>query len=73
MPATVGIEPTTFGKVVGSIPTVAMHIFQTLPGVDMIYTQSNIITSILGADYMVRASPVNRAEKCHENLPWAAK
>jgi hypothetical protein len=28
---------------------------------------------ILGADYMDRASPVNRAEKCHENLPWAAK
>jgi hypothetical protein len=27
----------------------------------------------LGADYMDRASPVNRAEKCHENLPWAAK
>jgi hypothetical protein len=29
--------------------------------------------SHLGADYMDRASPVNRAEKCHENLPWAAK
>jgi hypothetical protein len=29
--------------------------------------------SVLGADYMDRASPVNRAEKCHENLPWAAK
>jgi hypothetical protein len=29
--------------------------------------------SDLGADYMDRASPVNRAEKCHENLPWAAK
>jgi hypothetical protein len=28
---------------------------------------------VLGADYMDRASPVNRAEKCHENLPWAAK
>ena len=27
----------------------------------------------LGADYMDRASPVNRAEKCHENLPLAAK
>jgi hypothetical protein len=27
----------------------------------------------LGHDYMDRASPVNRAEKCHENLPWAAK
>jgi hypothetical protein len=27
----------------------------------------------LGADYMDRASPVNRAEKCHENLPGAAK
>ena len=27
----------------------------------------------LGADYMDRASPVNRTEKCHENLPWAAK
>ena len=27
----------------------------------------------LGADYMDRASPVNRAEKCHENLHWAAK
>ena len=32
--------------------------------------------TVLGADYMDRASPVNRAyraEKCHENLPWAAK
>ena len=28
---------------------------------------------ILGADYMDRASLVNRAEKCRENLPWAAK
>jgi hypothetical protein len=28
---------------------------------------------VLGADYMDRASPVDRAEKCHENLPWAAK
>jgi hypothetical protein len=31
------------------------------------------IFHFLGADYMDRASPVNRAEKCHENLPWAAK
>jgi hypothetical protein len=30
-------------------------------------------TFALGADYMDRASPVYRAEKCHENLPWAAK
>ena len=29
--------------------------------------------AFLGADYMDRASPVDRAEKCHENLPWAAK
>ena len=51
--ATVGIEPTTFGilaqlaehwasipKVVGSIPTVARHIFRACPV--WIYTQSNI-------------------------------
>jgi hypothetical protein len=31
------------------------------------------VSVMLGADYMDRASPVNRAEKCHENLPWAAK
>jgi hypothetical protein len=31
------------------------------------------LCAALGADYMDRASPVNRAEKCHENLPWAAK
>ena len=33
----------------------------------------DIDQAALGADYMDRASPVNRAEKCHENLPWAAK
>jgi hypothetical protein len=36
------------------------------------YLPAVLITN-LGADYMDRASPVNRAEKCHENLPWAAK
>jgi hypothetical protein len=32
-----------------------------------------LLESNQGADYMDRASLVNRAEKCHENLPWAAK
>ena len=40
--ATVGIEPT---KVVGSIPTVARHIFQACPV--WIYTQSNITSIII--------------------------
>jgi hypothetical protein len=39
----VGIEPISIPKVVGSIPTVARHIFQACPV--WIYTQSNI-TSI---------------------------
>jgi hypothetical protein len=38
----VGIEPTTFGIDIGSIPTVARHIFQACPV--WIYTQSNIRT-----------------------------
>ena len=41
-----GIEPSTFGilgpKVVGSIPTVARHIFQACPVEVWIHTQSNI-------------------------------
>jgi hypothetical protein len=37
------------------------------------FSVSLILIPFLGADYMDRATPVNRAEKCHENLPWAAK
>ena len=37
------------------------------------FVQNVTLFVVLGADYMDRASPVNRAGKCHENLPWAAK